>query len=199
MNKRKSKIENFIGIYDGYVPETACNDAIKIFKEQEKLKKTYDRVLIENTTLSKKKDNAMDIQSVIDWPSRFRTMLVNVNTALNDYYKKTSIKEFYHVENFNYTYIKIQKTLPSQGYHIWHVEHGNTMESAFRSLVFSVYLNNVKEGGETEFLNQAVRVKPKIGRIVIWPAGFPYVHRGNQPLSGEKYLLTSWCVLNKKD
>ena len=56
----------------------------------------------------------------------------------------------------------------------------------------AVYLNDVEEGGETEFLHQSVRVKPKKGRIVIWPAAFPYVHRGNQPLSGEKYLLTSW-------
>ena len=31
--------------------------------------------------------------------------------------------------------------------------------------------------------------------IVIWPAAFPYVHRGNPPLSGEKYILTSWMML----
>ena len=48
---------------------------------------------------------------------------------------------------------------------------------------------------ETEFLNFSKRVKPKRGRIVIWPAGFPYVHRGNPPLSGEKYLLTSWMLV----
>ena len=35
----------------------------------------------------------------------------------------------------------------------------------------------------------------KKGRIVIWPAAFPYVHRGNSPLSGKKYILTSWMNL----
>ena len=39
-----------------------------------------------------------------------------------------------------------------------------------------------------------VRVRKK-GRIVIWPAGFPYVHRGNPPLKHEKYILTSWMML----
>ena len=62
-------------------------------------------------------------------------------------------------------------------------------------ILISIYLNDVKEGGETEFLHFSKRVKPKTGRIVIWPAGFPYVHRGNPPLSGEKYILTSWMLL----
>jgi hypothetical protein len=63
---------------------------------------------------------------------------------------------------------------------------------AKRVLVYSIYLNTVEDGGETEFLYQSQRVKPVKGRIVIWPAGFPYVHRGNPPLSGEKYIVTSW-------
>ena len=54
---------------------------------------------------------------------------------------------------------------------------------------------DIEEGGETEFLHFSKRVKPKTGRIVIWPAAFPYVHRGNPPLAGEKYILTSWMML----
>ena len=68
-------------------------------------------------------------------------------------------------------------------------------ENEPRAFVFSIYLNDVKEGGETEFLHFSKRVQPKAGRIVIWPAGFPYLHRGNPPLSGEKYILTSWMLL----
>jgi hypothetical protein len=87
--------------------------------------------------------------------------------------------------------MKIQKTLPGQGYHQWHIEHMSNKYSN-RILVYTIYLNDVNDGGETEFLHQSVRVQPKTGRIVIWPAGFPYVHRGNPPLKGEKYILTSW-------
>jgi hypothetical protein len=99
------------------------------------------------------------------------------------------------VDDFKYTNLKIQKTLPTEGYHIWHLEHNKGFNNEPRAFVFSVYLNDVDEGGETEFLHFAKRVKPKTGRIVIWPAAFPYVHRGNPPLSGEKYIITSWMML----
>jgi hypothetical protein len=96
---------------------------------------------------------------------------------------------------FYFTCLKIQKTLPTEGYHVWHIEHGKGFDNEPRAFVFSIYLNDVEDGGETEFLHFSKRVKPKTGRIVIWPAGFPYVHRGNPPLSGETYILTSWMMI----
>jgi hypothetical protein len=50
----------------------------------------------------------------------------------------------------------------------------------------------VQEGGETEFLYQHMRVKPEQGTLVIWPAAFTHTHRGNPPLSNEKYIVTGW-------
>jgi len=55
-----------------------------------------------------------------------------------------------------------------------------------------LYLNDVEEGGETEFLYVKRRVSAKKGRFVLWPAGFTHTHRGNPPLSGEKYIMTGW-------
>jgi hypothetical protein len=54
------------------------------------------------------------------------------------------------------------------------------------------YLNDVEEGGETEFLYQKKRVKPVKNRVVVWPAGFTHTHRGNPPLSNAKYIITGW-------
>jgi len=55
-----------------------------------------------------------------------------------------------------------------------------------------LYLNTVSEGGETEFLYLHRRIKPLQGRLLIFPASFTHTHRGNPPLSGDKYILTSW-------
>jgi hypothetical protein len=61
---------------------------------------------------------------------------------------------------------------------------------------WGVYLNTVEQGGETEFLYQSLRIPAVEGNLVIWPAGYTHVHRGNPPLSGEKYLLTGWIEWN---
>ena len=87
---------------------------------------------------------------------------------------------------------KIQKTLPTEGYHIFHIENGFTPSDIKRVGVWTLYLNDIQEGGETEFLYQLKRVKPQKGTLCIFPAGYTHVHRGNTPFSGEKHIMTGW-------
>lgn len=89
----------------------------------------------------------------------------------------------------------MQKSVPltGDGYHRWHSERFG-MASSERVLAWTIYLNTVSEGGETEFMYQGKRIDAKAGRIVIWPAGWTHVHRGNPPLSNEKYILTGWIA-----
>ena len=86
---------------------------------------------------------------------------------------------------------KMQKTNLREGYHIWHYESCDRT-ICNRVLTWMLYLNDVEEGGETEFLYQSMRVKPKQGTLVIWPAAFTHTHRGNPPLSNVKYIVTGW-------
>jgi len=195
LESRNIKIENHIGIYDGFILPSECEQSIKTFEERVKFKKTFNRMQSEGTSGHLKNDEAANFYYDIDvWYKDLKNILVNFDIALKHYETHTSIKNYIGINNFEYTSIKIQKTLPSQGYHIWHVEKGPGLDYLRRALAFTIYLNDIEEGGETEFLYQSTRVKPKKGRIAIWPASFPYVHRGNPPLSGEKYIMTSWLL-----
>lgn len=89
-------------------------------------------------------------------------------------------------------HFKIQKTDPGQGFHGWHHEATDPLSSQ-RVAVFNLYLNDIDEGGETEFLYQRKRVSPKEGRMAFWPAGYTHPHRGNPPLGDDaKYIVTGW-------
>lgn len=186
-------IKDFIGVYDGWMPEQVCDASIELFKELDAQKKSYTR-LDQNTSENRKKDLSvsLEFQEQQSWPSLIPAFIPNLMNAINNYLKEVPLKEYEGYEELMFNSIKIQKTLPAQGYHIWHQEACVSMMYKTRVLVYTVYLNDVDEGGETEFLYQTQRVKPKKGRIVIWPAGFPFVHRGNPPLKGEKYIITSW-------
>ena len=64
--------------------------------------------------------------------------------------------------------------------------------TATRQVSLIVYLNDVAEGGETNFVDLGVKVSPKQGRLLLFPSHFTYMHRGEAPLSGPKYIMVSW-------
>lgn len=107
--------------------------------------------------------------------------------ALNLYFDRYPI-----LKNGRYFHnnCKFQRTRPGEGYHQWHYE--NSGEFSHRKLVTMLYLNTVQEGGETEFLYLHRRIQPRQGRLLIFPGAFTHTHRGNPPLTGDKYILTSW-------
>ncbi|WP_026376617.1 2OG-Fe(II) oxygenase [Aestuariibacter salexigens] len=88
------------------------------------------------------------------------------------------------------------------GYPYWHSEvypQAPHNEALHRILLFMFYLNDVEEGGETEFFYQGRSISPKAGRMVIAPAYFTHTHRGNIPKSNDKYILTSWVLFNRAE
>lgn len=66
----------------------------------------------------------------------------------------------------------------------------STYESARRFLSFFWYLNDVETGGETIF--QDLTIVPKTGTMVVFPPLWMFPHRGNPPISGDKYLLSTY-------
>ena len=87
----------------------------------------------------------------------------------------------------------IQHYEPGGAYHGWHTERtGGRDGGQKRHLVFMTYLNDVTEGGETEWYYQKLKIKPKKGLTVIWPADWTYQHRGVPSKTQHKYIITGW-------
>lgn len=51
-----------------------------------------------------------------------------------------------------------------------------------------LYLNDDYEGGELEFPDQKISIKPEAGSMVIFPSYRPYIHHPKPPVSGKKYM-----------
>jgi len=87
--------------------------------------------------------------------------------------------------------IQIQKYNPGQGFHAYHYERQG-MSSSARHLVFMTYLNDVTDGGETEFFYQNLKVKPEQGLTIIWPSDWMFTHKGITSLTQTKYIVTGY-------
>ena len=109
--------------------------------------------------------------------------------AVKDYCEKYSLQKMMRLsikESIN-----IQHYAPNEGFFIWHCER-SCYQSHQRGLVFMTYLNDVSDGGETEFAYQQLKIKPVKGKMVIWPPDFTHMHRGITSLTEHKYIATGW-------
>ena len=94
--------------------------------------------------------------------------------------------------------LKLKKIPAGGGFHNWHYENGS-LSVATRQFVVQLYLNDDFDGGETEFLYQQRREESVAGDIIIFPASYTHTHRGNPPLGGDKYIATSWGVIQQDE
>jgi len=87
----------------------------------------------------------------------------------------------------------LQHYYPGGGFKAWHFERSDLEEPIIsRTLVFMTYLNDVNDQGETEWYYQKLKIKPKKGLSVIWPADWTHTHRGIPSPTEEKYIATGW-------
>ena len=183
--------DDFIGVFPNAVSPEICKRMIDRFEAANEMGFT----MLRNAPKSEKDDLQLFLQEIpinqaVDSETHLSAMN-NLQECYVEYAKKYSVALTDASAPHHPYQMKLQKTEPSQGYHVWHYEQSNRQMGS-RLAVWTMYLNTIEEGGETEFLYQKRRVKPEQGTICIFPAGFTHVHRGNPPLSGSKYIATGW-------
>ena len=187
-------VENFIGIKEDAMSIELCNDLMDGAKKV--LSQINDSDQYKYWVSQGRRGNPLsalqreDIQIYIPrFMEEFYPRIQDVIfTGLADYQQQIVSTAMHTMCSF---IAKLQITPISGGFSQWHCEQGpNT--AASRSMAWMIYLNDVERGGDTEFLYQGMKVQPKAGTLVIWPAGYTHPHRGNPPYSNEKQILTGW-------
>lgn len=190
------EFDDFVGIFKGAFTDEFCSQAIKFFDFSEA-----------NTNFVQKRNTEFVSDKFLFSSTFFHCedpQIVRMTKDLSDYFyqaldfcldryrMKYNILDGLH--SWGVFDLKFQKTAPMQGFHGWHYENVTKL-SCSRKLVIQLYLNDVNEGGETEFLYYPKRINAEKGKLLIWPAGFTHTHRGNAPLKDNKYIITSWVEI----
>lgn len=189
--------DGFIGIYRGVYPEGYAQHLIDEFERLTQQGAGYTRQSGEGALRHSKDDLQLGlnfgVHTVADFNGEQATNIFfsGLQTCYDDYTTTFSVLKDSSIRG---TAMKMQRTDPGGGYHVWHGEQsgGNHAE---RVLVYMLYLNTFggEDGGETEFLYQRKRVRPESNTVLIWPAAFTHAHRGNTVLGNQsKYIVTGW-------
>jgi hypothetical protein len=193
--------ENFILQYDNLFSANECQQFIDSFNRMDRAGFTINRQKQDpNMRSTFKKDDQFYISDVLSGMELDITDIAPCRMFSEKFWNDVfpAYSEEYGILDSHSRMViralKIQKTQIAGGYHVWHCED-DTPSNVRRVLTFILYLNDVDEGGETEFLYYPKRVKARQGRLILWPAGFTHTHRGNPPMSNTKYILTGWVEL----
>lgn len=192
-----TEYKEFIGIYRDVYPEGYCQHLINEFERLVNSGAGSNRQRGEGAPKHRKDDMQLGlnfgVHSVADFQDKSSTGLFfdGLQQCYDAYAEQFSVLKNGKITG---TAMKMQRTDPGGGYHVWHGEQGNG-DHADRVLVYMLYLNDLGEqdGGETEFLYQRLRLRPQANTMILWPAPFTHAHRGNTVLGNiSKYIVTGW-------
>lgn len=186
-----NQLNNFICGW--YIDTSLCDNIQNYFNELPSENKfsggianSYDGEYT-NSTVKKSTESILNDNSEL-----YKAYQIELQKCLNQY--MTKYEKCAGLGEFKSTSItKIQYYKPTEGFFDYHCERfGSVLPYSTRHLVYMTYLNDVNDGGETEFLYQGIKIKPEKGLTLIWPAEWTHTHRGITSMTEHKYIVTGW-------
>ena len=190
--KKKTKFSDFIYIERDAIPKSFCNNVIEKFEQDDRKRQGQ---VGGGVQLDIKRSSDLSISELDDWDSYDQAFFRCLNNGLKKYLRflpEEYIKNKALSELGNDTGYQIQRTQPGDHY-IWHHDQTKT-----RLVTFIWYLNDVKDGGYTEFID-GTRIQPEAGKLIIFPATWDFLHRGVSPKTETKYICTGWVHAEMMD
>ena len=92
-----------------------------------------------------------------------------------------------------YEFVMKKYLVKDKGFFNWHYDHNIIPHKvSSRKFSFCFYLNDVEEGGETQFYFQKLGFNPKKGSALIFSPYPTQLHCSLPPKSNDKYVFSTW-------
>lgn len=190
--KRDVRLSELIRIYDGALDPGDCQRMIDVFESDSdsQFRRSRQTSWVEYIVTWSKMEA---------WRELEKLLLDNMTHYLHDYATATQSKLFGRKGERAFEHLKVKRYRAGLQEPDHFPEHCDAFDhkTCVRLLGFLWYLNTVEEGGETVFPALEKTVSPVAGRLAIFPPMWMYEHRGEPPVSNDKYIVTSY--LNFRD
>ena len=185
-----NKNPNFIGAYN-IENDSLCEKIVSFFEENKDLQSQgavgdgVDEKIKKSTDITIYPNNLKEEKFFL-----FKDYLNSLNQCYQDYRETYPfLKKF--IKKVDLGYFNIQKYLPGGHFAELHSQR-TSLQNLHRLFAWMTYLNDVDDGGTTDFDYFDIKVKPEKGKTLIWPAEWTHAHTGSILKSGKKYIITGW-------
>ena len=188
---------NFIGCWD-IENKKLCNEIVSFFENNKELSKVGTTTLGKNIEAKKTTDITITPKDLEKSKFEiFKKYFKELHSCYMDYQKQWPfVKSIFNTIDIGV--FNIQKYNPGDHFSHLHCER-TSLNSLHRLFAFMTYLNDVEDGGKTNFDYYGIKVKPEIGKTLIWPAEWTHAHTGEVLKSGTKYIVTGWLHFPVKE
>jgi len=185
---KEVKPNSFIFEKKQALPDFLCDDMIARFEanEADQYAGRVGSAMGSNTALKKTTDVIASGKE--HWKDVDNNLFRSLAMALKEF--KEIYPYFGDMSRFKDMGYNLQRYREGEYYH-WHVDADNEA-LAPRQLVALWYLNDVEEGGQTDFIFQNASVTPEKGKLMLFPPFWTHEHRAAVVTKGVKYIATTW-------
>lgn len=179
-------LRDYVIVADNMLSKDICDYAINLFDQSANYHENHKTDGYNFTQLNVTRN------SINDGCKQLHNILVQASLDALKYYKQSIPESLFWPDRTALEEFRIKKYLPSTDDRFDdHIDAAN-LSTSKRYLVFFWYLNDVIEGGETQFPSLDISVKPKTGRVLIFPPMWMFPHRANKVISNSKYMVGSY-------
>jgi hypothetical protein len=186
--------DHYIYVKNNSISEKVCDYLINVFEND------ASHLVRKGVTLSGPSDAkiTLDLKLTIEINKYDDYIFTELNSNVNTYFQtlNANYESFIiPLKNIKDTGYQMQKYISNVGVYKYHHDSHYAKDkptTQTRILTFIWYLNTVNEGGETEFFNGRIKIKPEKGKLLLFPSTWTFMHKGNTPISSNKYIVTGW-------
>jgi len=181
-----TKLTDGIKQYKNVIPSGMCDEFISLFDKCDATKFDNQFYIFDQVNMMDSPEYSAHMESLAD-----------IMSSVHNRYAK----DFgFFPETDSYEAPRIKRYKQNSGVFNWHTD-ACTTSSCDRILVMFFYLNTVEKGGETvfDFNGKKTKVKPLKGSVLCFPPTWQYPHMGSIPISGPKYVISSYVKAPKRE
>lgn len=189
------RIDELVVEFPKLIPDEWCDLIVEWFNTNKEYQRP-GRVVNNNDDQTVVEEVKVATQSIVPFGTPMFDLMTEICHMSYDSY--LNVVERAPIEDVYFRDYSVRVYEKNVGFFKPHVDQhaGGTV---YRLFAIILYLNDVNEGGETEFGTLNKKVKPEKGKVLMFPCNFLYPHHANIPISDPKYIATAFLNFKSID